>query len=225
MELFQGLMLILRTPALWRYCVRPWLYAIAAYVVLGVLLWSLLAPRVEQLLERFAAPGAILHWAAGALVVLVWVLASSYVFLFLGGIFASFLWDPLSKQVEELDGGSPGDSPLTFGQMTNDTIVRSVVAAVLAIAGLIGSLIFTPIFGWVLASFLALCDYTSPACLRRGWTLGPQVKRMLNGRGVMFGALTGLVGLLPVLNLLLWPAAIAGGTLLVRRLDVPVTSE
>jgi uncharacterized protein involved in cysteine biosynthesis len=67
---------------------------------------------------------------------------------------------------------------------------------------------------------IGLLDYTAPAFLRRGLTLGPQWARLRHGFDrdtAAFALVAGLLSLVPLVGVLLLPGLVAGGTLLVLR--------
>ena len=207
---------------------KPLVLALIAYVALGVGAWALLAPRAS----RWAADLGVSGWVGGlgatVLVAVAWVLLFSTLFVVLAGVLGGFFWDKLAAEVEALDGGalmnqgSTGVVALGTGAVVADSVRRLVLAVVVAIAALIGALAvgpLAPILGWVAAGFLGLLDYSAPAALRRGWTLREQMGRVVKRSSLPFAMVVGVVSLLPFVNLLLWPASVAGGTLLVRRLE------
>jgi len=219
MHAIQGIRLLAANRSLWPWAWRPLAWAACACGLLGILLWMLLVPPLAAWVDGHLGG----FWIAGALgsliLVALWVLLFSYAFLMLAGLFSSFLWDGLSQEVERLLGGAPAGPPPGMAAATADSILRAMVAGFAGIAALIGALATGPVLPVIIAAGVGLLDYTAPACLRRGRTLRRQVPFVLRARAVPFAVVAGLASLIPVVNVLMAPALVAGGTLLVRELD------
>jgi CysZ protein len=195
------------------------LLALAVYVALGVGLWALVAPWAARQASAYGLAGWLGGAAASLVVTVAWVLLFSTLFVALAGVVAGFMWDPLSAEVERLDGGDPPPVPLRMPALVADSVARLAFAAFVAVTALLMALFIGPFAGWAAAGFLGLLDYSAPAALRRGWTLRRQMGRVLRPASLPFALVVGVVSLIPLVNLLLWPASVAGGTLLVRELS------
>ena len=87
-------------------------------------------------------------------------------------------------------------------------------AVVLGVVALCGSPTF--VIPLLVASLLSVLDATAPAFARRGVRLGLQIGRVRRLRGVVsFALVSGLIVLVPVLNVLALPILVAAGTILV----------
>ena len=226
MDALQGIWLVARTPRLWPMCFLPLMTALIVSVLLGITGGVLLIPRLPGWLGL--PPGGRGWWAAEILgtlaFVALWVLLFSFVFVLLAGMFSGLLFDKLSLAVEKIAGAEkaspPATVPLGCGAQASDTFSRLLLNGTLGVAALVLSLVLGPIPGLLTAALVGLLDFTSPAYLRRGHTLGPQMARLLPrpDRGTISFALTaGLLSLVPLVGVLLMPGLVAGGTLLARR--------
>lgn len=215
---------MLSVPRLWSYCWKPLLAALAVYVALGAGVWLLVVP----LLIRRLPWGSGAEWLAGILVSLLilalWLLLFSYAFVLLSSLFSSFLWDRLTEQVEILDGGGAPAVPLPRSALILDALKRLALALCVGMLAFGCAFVTGPFAPLLAAALLGLLDFTAPAYLRRGRTLGAQWSRVFRQRSLGFALTAGLLSLLPVVNVLLLPGLVAGGTLLTRRLEAEETA-
>lgn len=224
MEFFQGIRLVLSVPRLWIYCWKPLLAALGAYVVLGAGVWLLVVPLLIRQLQW----GSGAEWLTGILVSLLiltlWLLLFSYAFVLLSSLFSSFLWDRLTEQVELLDGGGAAAVPLSRSALIVDALTRLALALFVGTLAFGCAFVIGPFAPLLAAALLGLLDFTAPAYLRRGRTFGAQWSRVFRWRSLGFALTAGLLSLLPVVNVLLLPGLVAGGTLLTRRLEAEETA-
>lgn len=197
---------MLKTPRLWPLAFVPGLIAAGLYLVLGLIGWQLY--------------GAHLSEGARVAAFLLYLVLFPFVFYLLGSAFLGVVFDPLSRETERELGGELPRCPLGFWQLAADTVKRlllngAILALALALGGVLG-----PIAGVLGAGLVSLLDYTSPAFLRRGSTLGPQARRLLtkpDTETLTFALVAGLLSLVPFLGLFIAPGLVVGGTLLARR--------
>lgn len=222
MDAVAGIWLVLRTPRLWPLCLGPLLTALVVYVLLGVVGGYLLIPRLPGWLGL--APGGRPWWAVEALgtvaFVVLWLFLFSYVFVLLAGLFSGLLWDRLTHAVEMQAGGPTPAASLGCLPSLADSMGRLLLSGALGVGALLLSLFLGPLPGLLAAAFIGLLEYTSSAYLRRGHTLGPQMRRLLgrlDGPTLLFALLAGALSLLPLIGVLLMPGLVVGGTLLTRR--------
>jgi CysZ protein len=224
MEFFQGMKLVLSVPRLWPYCWKPLLAALAVYVTLGVGVWLLVMP----LLIRWLQWGSGAEWLVGILVsvliLALWILLFSYVFVLLSSLFSSFLWDRLAEQVEIVDGGGASAVSLSRSALIMDALARFALALFVGILAFGCAFVIGPFAPLLAAALLGLLDFTAPANLRRGRTLGAQWSRVFRRKSLGFALTAGLLSLLPIVNVLLLPGLVAGGTLLMRTLEAEESS-
>jgi CysZ protein len=218
-----GFVFLLRHPRLWPLAALPALLAVFL-LFLGAVLGIYIGPRVES---SFApAPGKAPVWVELPVSLLLWTgTIGAGVFLGLGValLLAAPLLDQLSRRVEaRVRGRSPHDGPgLRF------ELIQSLRGAFYFLAAAPGVFLLGLIP--VLGPFLSLMwggsavafQMTDPALTRRSLSFRDKRRwhRTWRPESQGFGV-AGMVGLLvPFANLLLAPALVTGGTLLVLGLE------
>lgn len=221
MDALRGIWLVFKTPRLWPMAAGPLLGTALLYILLGVVGGFLLAPKLEEWLSPLRGGGL---WAllAGLGVIALWIVLFPFLFVLLGGVFFGLVFDSLSRAVERiaLPDVIPPEARLRPAVMFGDTLQRLLCNGSLAVLAFFLGLFLGPIPGVLAAAMVGLLDYTSPAYLRRGHTLGPQASRLLtrpDGATLSFGVVAGLLSLVPLVGVFLMPGLIAGGTLLALR--------
>jgi CysZ protein len=236
---FRGLRLVfVEHPGLARYWVWPVLITISAIVAGAVASW-VWNDDLLRLLWPDRAPdpaGGALDMAARVaksvvefLLGVVLMLASVLVAVLVAGPVASPFNDALSRALEDRMGGAPAAQ----GSILHD-VVRSVFLEVAKLAVLVAVLgplllisLFVPVVGPVvytlvagaLTSFYFAVDYTEWPWARRGLGLRARMNEAVRDLPTTlgFGAGVWVLMFVPLVNLALMPAAVAGGTLLVRE--------
>ncbi len=218
-----GFGILLRTPRLWPLAVLPVVLAVLL-TSLGAVLGIFLIPRVES---HFAlAPGTRPVWIELPASLLLWTaVVGSGVFLGLGValLLAAPALEQLSRRVEARVRGSVVDSSRglvwELAQSLRGGLYFPLAAPGVFLLGLIPLLgpFLSALWGGRAVAF----QMTDPALTRRGrgfkerWRWHREWLPESQGFG-----LAGMVGLLvPFANLLLAPALVAGGTLLVLALE------
>jgi CysZ protein len=222
-----GFGILLRSPRLWPLALLPAVLA-ALLLVLGAVAGYFLIPQVEA---RFApTPGDRPVWVELPASLLLWTaVVGSGVFLGLGValLLAAPILDLLSQRVEAKVRGSVADSSHGFLWELVQSL-RGGLYFLLAVPGvfLLGLIPLVGPFLAVLWGGRAVAyQMTDPALTRRGLGFKERWRwhREWLPESQGFG-LAGMVGLLvPLANLLLAPALVAGGTLLVLSLE-PLSS-
>ena len=158
-----------------------------------------------------AYAGGVVGFATGFAVA---IFCGGGIYLALVAVISGFGFERLSSAVERLAfGTSVGESP-SFSAGIVDGLVRGLFAAALGVVALCGSPTF--VVPLLVASLLSVLDATAPALARRGVRLGRQIGRVRRLRGVVsFALVSGLIVLVPVLNVLALPILVAAGTILV----------
>jgi uncharacterized protein involved in cysteine biosynthesis len=218
-----GFVFLLRHPRLWPLAALPALLAVLLLFA-GAVLGIYVGPHVEA---AFApAPGAAPVWVELPVSLLLWTATiGAAVFLGLGTalLLTAPLLDQLSRQVEERVRGRPAqDGPGLAWEAVQS--LRGSLYFLVAAPGvfLLG---FVPVIG----PFLSLIwggravafQMTDPALTRRHLSFRDKRRwhRTWLPESQGFGV-AGMVGLLvPLANLLLAPALVTGGTLLVLGLE------
>ena len=142
------------------------------------------------------------------------------IYLALVAVISGFGFDKLSAEIETLEYGHAVGRPIGFVWGLTDGIARGLVSAILGLVALCGSP--TLVIPWLVASFLCLMDFTAPSLLRRGVSMRSQFARVRRIPGTLpFALVSGLILLIPMLNVLALPILVAAGTLLVAGAPVP----
>jgi len=218
-----GFGFLLRRPGLWPFAVLPVLLAVVL-VSAGVVAGLFLVPWV---VERFApAPLSVPVWvemSINVLVVVVTIGSGAFLGLGLALALTSPALDVLSSQVEARARGHAGASSRGTGWEALQALRGSLyflVAApgvfVLGLIPIVGPFLSMGWGGWAVAF-----QMTDSALSRRGMSFAGKRRwhRTWRAESLGFG-LAGMVGLLvPFANLVLAPALVTGGTLLVLDLE------
>lgn len=224
----RGLELI-REPRLRPFVLIP----LAINVVLIVALASLFGWQLHSVLESWLAglPGwldwlqTLLWWVGLILAVLLFC----YLFTFLANLIASPFNGVLSARVELLLMGHEPDSNMSFWQEMADAVTGEIKLAVFSLgrACLLGlvclALLFIPVinaaipFLWfAFGAYMLAFEYLDGPMGNRGLEFA--AKRAHVGsrrwRHLGFGSVVTLVTAIPLLNLIVMPAAVAGATAL-----------
>jgi uncharacterized protein involved in cysteine biosynthesis len=212
----EALAIFRRDPRLWRYAWAPLIWALLLFLGLVAVAFWLFDSWIHGL-SRGADMGPVLRAVADLGFLVVLYFAGTAAYLALAALLGSFGWDKLTGEIEHHITGR--QTQMHIGCATNvvDTVLRLVFTVALVVAGLCVSWI--PVAGPALVGgILGLFDLTANAYLRRGVTLGGQFGRVFKLKGwPAFVAITGLVALVPVLNLLMLPILVAAGTVMVVR--------
>lgn len=237
LSFLKGLLLIAREPQLWRHLLPPLLAGAVALLPFWFWkgdLWSFYFswfPAMEQLSGWLATP---LRWLFSLLSGLLLVATALLASLSVVKIVASPFNDLLSAEVEQIDaarGGEPLRVPPFWKSMVRAVRITAVqmVLFLLFLLPLWVLSMLLPGVGAVIASLLLLLyssfwlayDAMSYAMDRRLWRFRSRLRWMarhpLNSLGFGLGGY-GLL-MIPLLNLLLFPLLVSGGTLLLRRLE------
>jgi CysZ protein len=218
-----GFGFILRRPGLWPLAALPAALAVLL-LLLGLVLGVFLGPRVDA---RFApAPGSVPVWVELPVSLLLWTATlGSCVFLGLGIALAlaSPVLEQLSRQVEARARGRALDAGKGLrweaAQALRGSLYFLAAAPGVFLLGLVP--IAGPLLSLAWGGRAIAFQMTDPALTRRGLGFSDKRRwhRAWRGESVGFG-LAGMVGLLvPFANLVLGPALVAGGTLLVLDLE------
>jgi CysZ protein len=218
-----GFAILVRTPRLWPLAAVPVVLA-ALLVFLGAVLGIFLIPRVEA--QVGPTPGAYPVWIELPASLLLWTaMIGTGVFLGLGValLLATPALEQLSRQVEVRVRGAPVDSSRSLvwelAQSLRGGFYFLLAAPGVFLLGLIP--VIGPLFSVLWGGRAVALQMTDPALTRRGLSLRDRWRwhREWLPESQGFG-LAGMIGLLvPFANLLLGPALVAGGTLMVLSLE------
>lgn len=225
-----GLAFLRKTPVLWRYVWIPALLNVVLFAVLGALFLVLFPHLVGLVLPQGDAWYLVIlraiMWVLGSVLVLLLFLVS---FTSIGTAVAGPFNELLSERVEELKKGShPRSEGGLWPQVRRSA--RSIVESLKYLAAyLLGSLLILllgllpavgPPISTVLGAawtFLFLALEFGDYYLARHWVRFKERWSIVwshKWASMGFGAGCSLLLLIPLLNLLLMPGAVTGGTLL-----------
>lgn len=229
----RGLEVVLRSPRLLGLGLLP---ALISGVIYGIVLVLLIkfVPDLARWSTGFASGWAtglrdLLEVLAGiaivGLAVLLGILTFTAVTLAIGDPF----YERISELVEDRFGGVPDAVEVGFWPALLRSIVDSirlialsiVIAIPLFLIGLIPAVgqVVSPVLGALVGGWLLAVELTGVAFQRRGQRLRQRRKVLRANRPITlgFGVAVFLCFLIPLGAILLMPAAIAGATLLSRR--------
>jgi CysZ protein len=218
-----GFVFLLRHPRLWPLAALPTLLAVLLFGI-GALAGLLLASRVEALV--LPGPGRLPEWIALPAMVLLWIAtvgAGAFLGLGVALALAAPLLDQLSRRVEaRARGVAPDASPgLAFELLESlrGALYFLVAAPGLFVLGLIPLL--GPLLSLAWGARAVAMQMTDPALSRRGLRFADKRRWHREWRAETQGfGLAGMLGfVVPLANLLLAPALVTGGTLLVLELE------
>ena len=223
-----------RAPGLGRYI---WLPALVSLVVI-----------VAGLILAFGYIGELSRWLTGMLpewlgflgliltplLYLLGILAGAWLFGFLAVLISSPFLGDLSIAVERAEFASGPEQPPTLWQGAVGALGRELrklgyylprllaafVITLIPVINIAAPLVWLVFGAWTLA--IQFCDYPNE---NRGRPFGDTVALLKRHRGAAlgYGACATVALAIPLVNFLLIPVAVAGGTILWRRLqdDVP----
>ncbi len=240
LAVFQGLAFLWRNRGLWKYMWIPFFINVLLFFSLGALFVALFPGLIQLLLPSgdawYWSILRLLLWAVGSALLAILFLLT---FTVAGNIIAGPFNDVLSEKVEEMVRGIPSRPSSGLKKQIADvgrTALEEVKrlafyllgALVLLLWNLIpgaGQVLFVVTNGiWTLL-FLAL-EFGDYYLLRHWIRFRIRWSHIWSQRwaSLGFGAGAALLLMIPLLNLLLIPAAVTGGTLLWIRLAPPEMS-
>lgn len=212
----RGILTVWSNKKLRAYVWRPLMWAVLVYVCIWGSGFFFVVPKIATWVASWIGG----HWLAfiGARLIagILWGMIAGYLFVLVASIFSALLWDRLSLEVERsrLPAAEPLRIPIR--DLLKDAFWRSLFAIVIGIAGFLSG----GFVGLFLASWICLYDYTSPSMLRRRILFPEQFRTAFALKGALgFSLVSGVLSLVPILNLLMLPGLVVGGTLMV--LDSP----
>lgn len=222
-HLAEGMRMVFRDRRYWRYILVPWFWSTLIFLSVVVIGYFALVPWIQSVIEARLGPSSettgLLKSLVAIAYVAIWFFLAGFVFITITSLTSSFLWDDLSQRIEEDITGVPGrKSTLPTGRIVVDSLSRGVFSILIAIASLFCGWVLPFVGPVLLAGWLGVLDYTSSAFLRYDRTVGQQWPVAMKMKG-WFGFLvgSGLLSLLPFINVLLLPGLVAGGTVMAVR--------
>lgn len=212
----KGALLVWTRPELRRFVWRPLIRGIIWSAGFVALSFFLLQPFLGGYLQRFGVFGGWANGLSAGLLALVWFFLLGPAFHVIAITASAMEWEKLSLAVEQIAHGPqvPNRKLGALAALTENgkRLPRGLLTA-------IGCGLLAPLFFGLVSAFVAgwQCryDYTAPAFVRRG-VVWPQQKALaakLPGIHALH-VVGGISALIPIVNLLMIPALVAGGTLL-----------
>lgn len=247
--LFEGGRFLRRTPSLWPLAIVPVFFALVAVAIAGSLFLANLAPIVawcNSLLPVFEAtslwswlwvgPATFAVWVAGGLMVVVLFAVAIVASLLAANLVCAPFLERLSARVEVLARAGGTDSPAGDASVPT-AVLRSFAAEVQRIGFLVlawvglslvalivpgATFVTTPLLVVLTVLFLPL-EYAGHALDRRGMSFRDRVRFVRANWATMagFGTVAFVACFLPGFNLIVMPALVTAGTLLVVRHEPP----
>lgn len=242
-----GARFVYRThPGLARFWVPPVLVTGLLLTLVGYFAFELGAELTATLLapptgEGFlSSVGRFLYSAFEWMLALVLMAVGAVAVALLSSVIAAPFNDALSQEVERLQGGVEGP-PLTLRHVIADvrrTVALELFKLVLYVAVMLPMFVLSLLvpgagqvaysaFGFGFSASYFCLDYLDWPAARRGWPARRRLRLLWKRPGVALGFGLGvwLLLLIPLVNLLFMPAAVAGGTLLFMDLHEESESE
>ena len=218
-----GFVFLLKNPRLWPLAALPALVAVLL-VGTGAFAGLLLVPRVDAVIGP--APGSWPEWLALPMSVLLGVAtvgAGAFLGLGLAFALAAPLLDELSRRVEARARGTVESASRGMRFEILESL-RGALYFLVAAPGvfLLGFVPFVgPLLSLLWGSRAVAFQMTDPALTRRGLRFADKRRWHREWRAETLGfGLAGMLGLIvPLANLLIAPALVTGGTLLVLDLE------
>jgi CysZ protein len=232
--LLRGLGMYARSPFLMLLGLIPAIITFALLVVAMVVMFYLsddIALAMTPFLDGWSQSlrtGA--RTVVAAAVLLVWIVISLLLFTALTLTVGQPFYEAISKKVEDRLGGVPGEVNVSFWKTLPRSLwdnvrlitVTLMIAILVFLVGLIpvAGTITAAILGALLGGWALAVEISSVPFERRGLKLRHRRQWLKSRRGMAlgFGVATFVCFLIPLGAILVMPAAVAGMTLLSRRL-------
>lgn len=229
---FHGLKFIFTTPRVWKFVLIPLLINILVFAGGLYLLWIKLEHFLGIIPKSEAWYFGVLYYAVLSMIVISYLLVAFYLFTIVGNIIAAPFNTLLSERVEEAERQTKLSLPLTLKTVLRDaaramsTEIKKVLVFLLFFVPIfiinfipvIGSLLYTVLI-FVFTAFALTFTFTDYALERKLLPFRQKWRIVLRHKGLSlgFGGMCFFLGLIPLVNLFLFPVCVTGGTLLYLR--------
>lgn len=214
----RGFQLVYGHKRFWPYVWKPLMLSILIFIAIFAIGYATIVPWVTSAASRFGLNDTVGGGIFRILYLVIWFFIAGGLYSTLAITLSAFTWEKLSHQIES---HLYGDSPFMkhhIAKVMVDSSVRMIHAFCVLCTGAILS--FVPFLNIAFMAWLSMHDFTAPAYLRRGIFFMHQTSKIVRCKGWIWFALTcGVIMIIPVLNLFVLPALVAGGTLLVAQSD------
>jgi uncharacterized protein involved in cysteine biosynthesis len=210
--------MVVRDRSLRRYIIGPLLASGAVFLILLILAYFLFVPPLAAGMARLGLSAEQSSLLGTATFLFLVVFVSGVLYIAIAGFLSALLWDRLSLEVEKRTVGSAPEGSLSKSEVLADSFVRLLFSVAFGLIGTCCGWILFAIPGILIAGYIGLLDFTAPAFLRRNVTLGKQMRLLFKlDQSPTFLVAAGLLSLVPFVNVLVMPALVAGGTLMVLK--------
>ena len=214
---------LIRQPGLRRYFVVPILINTAVLMLLAVLGYRQFGGWVDAIMGWFPDWMSAIYWVVWIIALLVVLVLVLYLFTFIANLIAAPFNAILSMKVEERLTGAPPVSHVSAWLVLPRTVVREVMKLLYVTPRLLLLLVLTlipvvntisPLLWIYFGAWMMAIQYTDYGADNNDVSFGELKKRLGSCRmeAVMFGLPAYLLLTVPVVNLILMPVGVAGGT-------------
>jgi CysZ protein len=214
---------LIRKPGLRRYFVVPVIINATVLIALGAFSYARFGTWVNSIINWFPEWMSALYWLVWGVSLLVLLVLLLFVFTFVANIIASPFNAVLSIKVEELISGRPPVSTVSPWMVLPRALGREVIKLLYVLPRLLGLLLITIIpvintispFLWILfGAWMMAIQYSDYGADNNDVSFSDLKRRLGRKRfqSVMFGFPAYLLLTIPIVNLILMPVGVAGGT-------------
>ena len=219
------IMLLGLVPALISFVVLAAAFLAMVFYVDNVVIWA--TPYADDWPSAVRDTARLVAMLGAAA---VWVVLSLLLYVALTLLIGQPFYEAISKRVEDQLGGVPGEINVSFWKTLPRSVFDSIRLALLAaffgvglfLLGLIPVVgqISTPVLGALLGGWVLVVELTSVPFERRGLRYRHRKRALRQNRSMAlgFGTATFVSFLIPLGAIVVMPAAVAGATLLSRRI-------
>ena len=235
----EGFRLIWR-PGMKRFVLIPVLVNVLVFAVIASVGGQYFSTWVDRAVAWLPDWLSFVAWVLWLLFAVLFLLILVYGFVFLSNLLGSPFYGLLSEKVEELLTGQVPDTPMTLKALLM-TVPRSLwrevqklgyylprVLAILVLGFLPLLQLAAPVVSALFVAWMMAVQFVDFPADNRGISF-PRMRQSLAQRRILAGSFGGcvfLATLIPLLNLVAMPAAVAGGTALwVRELREDTQSK
>lgn len=214
---------LIRRPGLRQYLIIPTTINVIVLVALIAVCWTHFGDWVDMIIGWFPDWLSAIYWLIWGIALIVMVVMVLFVFTFLANIIASPFNAILSIRVEEALTGKPPVSNVSWLMVLPRSVGRELMKLLYILPRLIGLVIITvipvinivsPVLWLLFGAWMMAIQYTDYGADNNDVSF-PDLKERLSRRrfqALLFGLPAYLLLTVPVVNLILMPVGVAGGT-------------
>ena len=214
---------LIRKPGLWRYFVIPTLINVIVLVALFSTTYVYFSSWVDAIIAWFPDWMSALYWLVWGIAFLVVLVLIVFCFTFIANIIASPFNAILSIKVEQHLTGKAPESNVSAWMVLPRALAREIAKLMYVLPRLLGLVLMTIIplvntvspFLWLLfGAWMMAIQYTDYGADNSDWSFGDLKDALGRNRlqAILFGLPAYLLLTVPIVNLVLMPVGVAGGT-------------